>query len=50
LKRLLSFKGKALLDSFYTLFDTTSTDAVMRDVLHCADEEIATLKEQKVLY
>jgi crotonobetainyl-CoA:carnitine CoA-transferase CaiB-like acyl-CoA transferase len=26
------------------------TDAVMRDILHCSDEEIATLKEQKVLY
>lgn len=25
-------------------------DAVMRDILHCSDEEIATLKEQKVLY
>jgi len=26
------------------------TDAVMRDILQCSDEEIATLKEQKVLY
>jgi crotonobetainyl-CoA:carnitine CoA-transferase CaiB-like acyl-CoA transferase len=26
------------------------TDVVMRDILHCSDEEIATLKEQKVLY
>jgi crotonobetainyl-CoA:carnitine CoA-transferase CaiB-like acyl-CoA transferase len=26
------------------------TDAVMRDILHCSDEEIAMLKEQKVLY
>jgi crotonobetainyl-CoA:carnitine CoA-transferase CaiB-like acyl-CoA transferase len=26
------------------------TDAVMRDILHCSDEEIAMLKEQQVLY
>jgi crotonobetainyl-CoA:carnitine CoA-transferase CaiB-like acyl-CoA transferase len=26
------------------------TDTVMRDILHCADEEIAKLKEQQVLY
>jgi crotonobetainyl-CoA:carnitine CoA-transferase CaiB-like acyl-CoA transferase len=26
------------------------TDTVMRDILHCSDEEIAKLKEQKVLY
>jgi hypothetical protein len=28
----------------------TIPDAVMRDILHCSDEEIAMLKEQKVLY
>ncbi|MSQ47651.1 MAG: CoA transferase [Deltaproteobacteria bacterium] len=26
------------------------TDTVMRDILHCSDEEIAKFKEQKVLY
>jgi len=26
------------------------TDAIMREILHCSDEKIAKLKEQKVLY